>query len=101
MRGRNLIYPEDNSDLVNLFDEDYEEKNFSSIPSEAPFDWSRNRILGGPHPITSHMTSSKAKEAQQTYQSKRKAFTDKKRHNLIHELSAVDLSSLPVETCFD
>ncbi len=58
MPGRGLIYPEDNADLVNLFDDDYEEKNFTSIPSEAPFDWSRNRILGGPqHPITSHMSS--------------------------------------------
>jgi hypothetical protein len=96
MPGRGLIYPEDNADLVNLFDEDYEEKNFTLIPSEAPFDRSRKRILGGPQrPITSHMSSSKAKEAQQNYQSKRKAYTDKKRQNLIHELSAVDVSSLP------
>jgi hypothetical protein len=96
MPGRGLIYPEDNADLVNLFDEDYEEKNFSSIPSEEPFDWSRNPILGGPQrPITLHMSSSKAKEVQRNYLSKQKAYTDKKRRNLIHELSAVDVSSSP------
>ena len=98
MGGCGLIYPEDNADFVNLFNEDYEEKNFSSIPSEAPFDCSRNHILGGPqHPITSHMTSSKAKEVLQNYQSKWKAYTDKKRQNLIHKLSAVDVSTTPMK----
>jgi hypothetical protein len=43
------------------------------------------------------MSSLKAKEVQRNYRSKRKAYTDKKRRNLIHELSAVDVSSSPVK----
>ncbi len=48
--GEGLYYPEDddNALLDDIFDEDYQEKHFSSIPNEPHYDHSRNRILGGP-----------------------------------------------------
>ena len=38
----------DNALLDDIFDEDYQEKHFLSIPNEPHYERWRNRILGGP-----------------------------------------------------
>jgi len=48
--GKRLYYPDDDAFLGDIFDDDYVEKHFSSIPDEPACDRNRNRIMGGPQP---------------------------------------------------
>jgi hypothetical protein len=45
-----LYYPDDNVLLDDIFDEDFMEKHFLSIPDEPACDRNCNRIMGGPPP---------------------------------------------------
>ncbi len=48
MPGQGLYYREDDALLDEVFDDEYDEKHFTSIPSEAACDRNCNRIAGGP-----------------------------------------------------
>jgi hypothetical protein len=48
MPGQDLYYREDDALLEDIFDEEYDKKHFTSIPSEAACDRNRNCIAGGP-----------------------------------------------------
>jgi hypothetical protein len=76
MRG--LYYPDDDALEADVFNEDYNDKYCSSIPAEAPYDRSRNRIMGGPQLLK---YASKADYCH--YKEERKAYTDSARRKLM------------------
>ncbi len=47
---KQLYYPDDDDFLDDIFDDDYVEKHFLTIPDEATCDYNHNRIMGGPQP---------------------------------------------------
>ena len=49
-KGKGLYYPDDDAFLDDIFDDDYVEKHFSTIPDEPACDRNRNQIMGGPQP---------------------------------------------------
>jgi len=77
--GKGLYYPDDDAFLDDIFDDDYVEKHFSSIPDEKACDRNRNRIMGGPQPPSPNATE----EEMKSYERKRKAFTDANRRKLL------------------
>jgi len=89
--GKGLYYPDDDAFLDDIFDDDYVEKHFSSIPDEKAFDRNRNRIMGGPQPPSPNATE----EEMKSYERKRKAFTDANRRKLLAALSSVDMNVSP------
>ncbi len=88
---KGLYYPDDDAFLDDIFDDDYVEKHFSSIPDEKACDRNRNRIMGGPQPPSPDATE----EEMKTYERKRKAFTDANRRKLLAALSSVDMNVSP------
>ena len=93
MPGQGLYYREDDALLDEVFNEDYVEKNFSSIPNEAACDRTRNRIMGGPQPP---MNASNGD--MRMYKAQRKAYTDGKRRKVLNSLSAVTIKTSPVKS---
>ena len=89
--GKGLYYPDDDAFLDDIFDDDYVEKHFSSIPDEKACDRNRNRIMGGPQPPSPDATE----EEMKMYERKRKAFTDANRRKLLAALSSVDMNVSP------
>ena len=67
--GKGLYYPDDDAFLDDIFDDDYVEKHFSSIPDEKACDRNRNRIMGGPQTPRPNATE----EEKKSYERKRKA----------------------------
>jgi hypothetical protein len=59
--GKGLYYPDDDAFLDDIFDDDYVEKHFSSIPDEPACDRNRNRIMGGPQPPSPNATEEEKK----------------------------------------
>jgi hypothetical protein len=81
-----LYYPEDaNDELLNdIFNKDYQEKHYSSIPNDKDVETWRYRVKGGPQ-LSKHATS-----AEKTLHSKkRKAFTDNTRRKLYSKHSKI------------
>jgi len=84
--GKGLYYFDDYAFLDDIFDDDYIEKNFSTIPDEPACNCNRNRIMGGPQPPGPNATE----EEKKSYEGKRKAFADANRCKLLAALSSVD-----------
>ena len=82
--GKELYYSDDDDFLDDIFDDDYIEKHFSSIPDEPACDRNRNRIMGGPQPPGPNATE----EEMKSYELKRKAFTDANRCKIMAALSS-------------
>jgi len=89
--GKGLYYPDDDAILDDIFDDDYVEKHFLSIPDEKACDRICNRIMGGPQPPSPNATE----EEMKSYERKRKAFTDTNRRKLLASLSSVDMNISP------
>ena len=89
--GKGLYYPDDDAFLDDIFDDDYVEKHFSSIPDEKACDRNRNRIMGGPQPPGLNATEGEKK----SYELKRKAFTDANRRKIMAALSSVNMNVSP------
>jgi len=89
--GKGLYYSDDDAFLDDIFDDDYVEKNFSSIPDEPACDRNRNRIMGGPQPPSPNASE----EEKKSYERKQKAFTDANRCKLLAALSSVDMNVSP------
>jgi hypothetical protein len=72
--GEGFYYQSDAEEAIldDIFDEDYQEKHFSSIPNEPHYECSRNRILGGPQLDPNAQSNEKRR-----YLAERKKFTDK------------------------
>jgi len=86
-----LYYPDDDAFLGDIFDDDYVEKHFLSIPDEKACDRNRNQIMGGPQPPSPNATE----EEMKSYERKQKAFTDANRRKLLAALSSVDMNVSP------
>ena len=61
LTGKGLYYPDDDAFLDDIFDDDFVEKHFSSIPDEPTCDRNRNRIMGGPQPPGPNATEEEKK----------------------------------------
>ena len=88
--GQGLYYPDDDALLDDVFDDEYNEKYCTSIPSEAACDRNRNRIAGGPQ-----RPDKCTKSEERFYQRERKAYTDNHRRTLMKTLAAVELNMSP------
>ena len=86
-----MYYPDDDALLDDIFDDDYVEKHFWTIPDEPACDCNRNQITGGPQPPGSNATEEKKK----SYKGKQKAFTNANRRKLLSAFSSVDMDVLP------
>jgi hypothetical protein len=75
-----LYYPDDNALLDDIFDDDYMEKHFSSIPNE---------------PACNQNGPNATEEERKSYEGKRKAFTDANRRKVLSALSSVDIDVSP------
>ena len=88
--GQGLYYRDDDALLDEIFDDEYNEKHFTSIPSEAACDRNRNCIAGGPqrpdHP---------SKSDERFYKRDRKAYTDNQRRKLMKTLASVEMNMSP------
>jgi len=89
--GKGFYYSDDDAFLDDIFDDDYVEKHFSTIPDEPACDRNRNRIMGGPQPPGPNATE----EEKNSYEGKQKAFTDANRRKLLAALSSVDMNVSP------
>ena len=90
MPGQGLYYREDDALLDEVFDDDYNEKHFTLIPSEAACDRNCNHIAGGPQ---RPMNPSKLDKWH--YKVSRKSYTDNQRRKLLKMLVAVDMNLSP------
>jgi hypothetical protein len=79
MSGQGLYYCEDDALQADVFDEDYNEKHFSSIPAEAACDCNHNHIVGGPQ---RPMNPSNLEDRQ--YKVQHKSYTDNQRRKLLN-----------------
>ena len=86
-----MYYPDDNAFLDDIFDDDYIEKHFSTIPDEAACNCNHNRIMGGPQPPGQDAMDSE----KRSYEAKQKAFANANRRNLLTDLTSVDMNVLP------
>jgi hypothetical protein len=89
--GKGLYYSDDDAFLDDIFDDDYVEKHFSTIPDELACNRNHNRIMGGPQPPGPNAM----KEEKKSYEGKRKAFTDANCCKLLAALSSVDKNVSP------
>ena len=91
--GEGFYYQNDADDtlLDDIFDEDYQEKHFSSIPNEPHYKRSCNHILGGPQLNPNAMSNEKRR-----YAAERKQFTDKTRRQLYKQMNATDTTVSPL-----
>ena len=88
--GDGLYYPDDDAYEADVFNEDYDDKYRSSIPSEAAADRNRNRIMGGPQ-----LPDNATRADYRHYKAERKAYTDSARRKLMQNLSSIDMNSTP------
>jgi hypothetical protein len=93
MPGQGLYYRDDDALLDEVFDEDYVEKNFSSIPNEAACDCNHNRIMGGPQPPINASNGD-----MRMYKAQRKAYTVGQCRKVLNSLSAVAIKTSPVKS---
>jgi hypothetical protein len=93
MPGQGLYYRDDDALLDDVFNEDYVEKNFSSIPNEAACDRYRNRIMGSPQPLMSALNGN-----MWMYKAQWKVYTNGQCRKVLNSLSAVDIKTLPVKS---
>jgi hypothetical protein len=91
--GEGFYYQSDAEDAIfdDIFDEDYQEKHFSSIPNEPHYERSRNRILGGPQLDPNAQSNEKRR-----YLAERKKFTDKTRRQLYKQMNTTDTPVSPL-----
>ncbi len=89
--GKGLYYPDDDAFLDDIFDDDYVEKHFLTIPDEPACDRNRNQIMGGPQPPGPNATE----EEKKSYEGKQQAFTGANRCKLFAALSSVDMNVSP------
>ena len=92
-----LYYPDDDVLLDDVFDDDYMDKHFSSIPDEPASQRNRNRIMGGPQPPGPNAT----KEEREAYENKQKAFTDANHCKQLSSLKSVGLDVSPQKVSSD
>ncbi len=90
-KGKELYYPDDDVFLDDIFDDDYVEKHFLTIPDEAACDRNHNWIMGGPQPPGPNAME----EKKRSYEGKQKAFTHANRRTLLTALSSVDMNVPP------
>ena len=86
--GQGLYYRDDDALVAEVFDEDYKEKNFSSIPDEVACDRNSNRIMGEPQPPINALTAE-----LRMYKAQQKAYTYGHRCKPLNSLSAVDMNT--------
>ncbi len=79
-----------NALLDEIFDDEYNEKHFTSIPSEAACDRNRNHIAGGPQ-----RPDNPSKSDERFYKRDRKAYTDNQRRKLMKTLASVEMNMSP------
>jgi hypothetical protein len=81
--GHGLYYRDNDALLDEIFDDEYNEKHFKSIPSEAACDRNRKR------------PDNPSKSDERFYKRDRKAYTDNQRRKLMKTLASVEMNMSP------
>jgi hypothetical protein len=88
--GQGLYYRDDDALMDEVFDDDYKDKFFLSIPGEEGVARGRNRVLGGPQPNPNATSAELIR-----YRAEQKKFTNKIRRQIFASLQATHAKFRP------